>query len=263
MGTRAVTRDNGGKWSAQGEEVDKVEEERMAALEESLEFQPGAERRRATGGHSRDSVEKGIGEENGLGGWRTGVAQQLDTEAVFMRGEKQAGRVRRRDEPKPVLAYERGALESGQDRAELLVRIAEAELALAEAARQLEAERQRAGRLERSLDTLRGAGGEVSQMESDERRALQLRFAGAQRFLARCAVAAANRMLLSQCFRALCLNVASAHLLADRRRFREMLQRADAQESRPRGGRPPPQIQDLCEMDSMSASLLPLHGKTV
>jgi hypothetical protein len=124
------------------------------------------------------------------------------------------------------------------DRDVLIRRLAIAEVSASSSAEALQAERQRAEALElalhderEELDRARAAPAQELQ-QAKQRHAMQARVSGAQRFLARRAVEAAHRMLLSQCFRALCLNVSSARLVADRRRFREMIQASSTEAAR-------------------------------
>ena len=68
----------------------------------------------------------------------------------------------------------------------------------------------------------------LAELELQQRRAAESKVLGrlvaAQKLVSRRALEAANRALLGQCWRALCLNVAASRLLADRKRFRALAQ---------------------------------------
>lgn len=149
-------------------------------------------------------------------------------------------RERRSREQDVFPARETCAAEAADDRDALLNGLSAAEASACASAEALRAERQRAELLEGAL---RGAREELGRAREELGRAraapaealrlaMQARVSGAQRFLARRAVEAAHRMLLSQCFRALCLNVSSARLVTDRRRFRELIQASSTEAAR-------------------------------
>eukprot|EP00962_Isochrysis_galbana_P042972 scaffold16219_cov102-Isochrysis_galbana.AAC.5 len=162
-------------------------------------------------------------------------------------------RERRSREQDVFPARETCAAEAGDDRDALLNRLSAAEASACASAEALRAERQRAELLEGAL---RGAREELGRARAAPAEALhqsmQARVSGAQRFLARRAVEAAHRMLLSQCFRALCLNVSSARLVTDRRRFRELIQASSTEAARQSARYRPPV--DPYDMFDSSAS---------
>lgn len=140
------------------------------------------------------------------------------------------------DEARHAAEEERSRADSAEARAGA----AELSLQTAELARREREETRKADSMRREAAPSTSDSGPAQEADAAARAALLARFSGAQRFLARRAVQASQRMLLSQCFRGLCLNVSGARLIADRRRFREMIQASNceaAQQAAHRGAR--------------------------